>query len=173
MVEHISPHCPDVRNDSVVAAARELLGQHAQFRGRLGLFVFEVQAGVLIIHGLVPSYYLKQLLQTALRELRGVTRIVNRVDVICPGGVSSCSRQTRDPCALEYAWLRKLPACFPTCDLTPGELKGDKLTYDSGMLPLNVAPVAQSTTIANNCDNSTETASRTIRRPGQTPELAR
>ena len=94
MAEHNSPQCLNVRNDSVVAAARESLGRHAHFRGRLGLFVFEVQAGVLIIHGSVPSYYLKQVLQTALHELRGVTRIVNRVDVVCPGGVSSCSKQT-------------------------------------------------------------------------------
>jgi hypothetical protein len=64
---------------------------------------------------------LKQLLQTALRSVEGVARIVNRVEVVCPHGLSGCSPQTRDRCALEFAWLGKMPECFPTCQATPGD----------------------------------------------------
>jgi hypothetical protein len=37
----------------------------------------------------LPSFYLKQVLQTLLRDLDGVTRIANRVDVVSPTGLSS------------------------------------------------------------------------------------
>lgn len=37
--------------------------------------------GVLIIAGSVPSYYLKQLAQTAVQHIQGVERVENRVEV--------------------------------------------------------------------------------------------
>ena len=116
---------------SLIAAARELLSSHAHFRGRVDHFVFEARADVLIVEGSVPSFYLKQVLQTVLRDVHGVARIVNRVEVLCPSGLSSCSRQTRDRCGLEYAWLGKIPNCCPTCNGTPGKLVGDELKYVS------------------------------------------
>ena len=47
------------------------------------------QDGVLTLQGRVPSFYLKQVAQTLLRELDGVDRIDNRVDVISSSGLSS------------------------------------------------------------------------------------
>ncbi len=38
--------------------------------------------GVLTVCGRVPSFYLKQLAQTALRDVNGVTRIDNRIEVV-------------------------------------------------------------------------------------------
>jgi hypothetical protein len=69
--------------------------------------------------------YLKQILQTVLQGIPGVKRVVNRIEVICPQGLSGCSRITRDRCALEYFWLKKTPRCFPTCDGKPGFVIGE------------------------------------------------
>ena len=44
----------------------------------------EIRQGVLVIHGQVSSYYLKQLAQESIRSLAGVIRIVNRLEVIYP-----------------------------------------------------------------------------------------
>jgi osmotically-inducible protein OsmY len=45
--------------------------------------------GVLILRGCVPSFYLKQVLQSMLMDIQGVQRIDNRVDVVCSSGLSS------------------------------------------------------------------------------------
>ena len=37
--------------------------------------------GVLLLYGRVPSYYLKQLAQEAVREIEGVEEIINRIEV--------------------------------------------------------------------------------------------
>jgi hypothetical protein len=106
---------------SLVEAARGVLDGHSHFRGRVDRFAFDEVDGVLIIEGTVPSFYLKQVLQTLLREIEGVVRVINRVDVVCGNGLSGCSQETRERCALEYAWLGRRPECFRTCHGTPGD----------------------------------------------------
>lgn len=69
--------------------ARKELGRHCHFRGRVDGFQFEHHEGVLTVQGRVPTFYLKQLLQTALKRVDGVERINNRVDVVCAEGLSS------------------------------------------------------------------------------------
>ena len=44
---------------------------------------------VLVIRGRVPTFYLKQLLQDALKQVDGVRRIDNRVEVVAFEGLSS------------------------------------------------------------------------------------
>jgi hypothetical protein len=51
-------------------------------KGVQALFGYEYQEDVLIERGCVPTFYLKQVLHTVLRELEGVKCIDNRVDVI-------------------------------------------------------------------------------------------
>jgi hypothetical protein len=121
MVEPGSHQPVQRRSTAPVEDARNLLSGHGHFRGRLDHFLFEEAAGVLIVEGAVPTFYLKQLLQTILRNVEGVEQIINRVEVTCAHGLSSCSHQTRDRCALEYAWLGKVPVCLPTCDGEPGK----------------------------------------------------
>jgi hypothetical protein len=41
------------------------------------------------VHGAVPSFYLKQLLQTALSKVNGVERVANHVVVVNSQGLSS------------------------------------------------------------------------------------
>lgn len=65
----------------VVEAARRALEQNAYFRGRTQLIQMDEQKGVLCLRGRLPTFYLKQVLQTVLRNVEGVEQIDNRVDV--------------------------------------------------------------------------------------------
>ncbi|MGD9636187.1 MAG: hypothetical protein AB7G28_01815 [Pirellulales bacterium] len=73
--------------------ARHRLSQHSQFRLRAGGFAFDVLGDTLVVRGIVPSFYLKQLVQTVLRDLEGIRWIDNQVEVIASNGLSS----TRGP----------------------------------------------------------------------------
>jgi osmotically-inducible protein OsmY len=44
----------------------------------------EYQEGVLTLRGCLPSYYLKQVAQTAVAQLDGVRQIVNLIQVVPP-----------------------------------------------------------------------------------------
>jgi hypothetical protein len=66
----------------IESQARLLLEGHAHFRGRSAMFEFEYRAGMLTVSGTVPSYYLKQMLQCALRNLEGVRAVENNVTVM-------------------------------------------------------------------------------------------
>ncbi len=47
----------------------------------------EYRDGVLVLRGCLPSYYLKQMAQSAVANLEGVHRVVNEVQVfsaLCP-----------------------------------------------------------------------------------------
>jgi BON domain len=77
-------------NSSTVARrAHDVIARHAHFCGRADNFEFEVNNYVLVIRGRVPTFYLKQLLQDALKQLDGVQQIDNRVDVVAANGISS------------------------------------------------------------------------------------
>lgn len=77
------------RTKTIEQSARELVANHEHFRGRAHRFMFVDCDGVLVVQGSVPSFYLKQILQCALKSLRGVRRVDNQVDVICCRGLSS------------------------------------------------------------------------------------
>jgi hypothetical protein len=68
--------------------ARDVISRHAHFKGRAHRFEFECAKNVLVIRGRVPTFYLKQLLQDALKEIEGVCRIDNRVEVVAFEGLS-------------------------------------------------------------------------------------
>lgn len=63
---------------------RERLEQHPHFRGRASLVQIELVEGTIVLSGRLPSYYLKQLLQEALRPMPGVVDVDNRVLVMWP-----------------------------------------------------------------------------------------
>ena len=46
-------------------------------------------AGVLTLRGRVPTFYLKQVITSRLRELAGVSRLQNEVDVVNAAGLSN------------------------------------------------------------------------------------
>jgi hypothetical protein len=53
---------------------------------------FHYANATLTLSGCVPTYYLKQVLQTLLRDLEHIDRIVNNVDVVSSTGLSSAPR---------------------------------------------------------------------------------
>ena len=59
---------------TVLEAAQRHLDEDCHFRCRAHLFEFSYVQGTLIVRGKVPSFYLKQLLQTTLRDVVGVKR---------------------------------------------------------------------------------------------------
>ncbi len=44
--------------------------------------------GVLFIEGKVPSFYLKQTAQSLVQSIEGVERVINRLEVVNPVGLS-------------------------------------------------------------------------------------
>ena len=57
------------REDQIERRATELLEQHPHFRGRSDLVQFRCTGNILRLGGCLPSYYLKQLAQEAIRGL--------------------------------------------------------------------------------------------------------
>lgn len=89
----------EVQSKDLTARARDSLSQLAQFRGRANGFTFALREGKLVVRGAVPSYYLKQLLQTALKDLDGIRQIDNQVVVTSAIGaqVKRASAARREP----------------------------------------------------------------------------
>ena len=91
------------RRDATELAARELLSRSLHFHGRVDRFDFRRQDDVLIVEGVVPTFYLKQVLQCLLSRLDDVRRVDNRVKVICRDGLSGtainegCTNERGDP----------------------------------------------------------------------------
>lgn len=69
--------------------AREAIDRHSHFRDRVGGFQFEHRGGVLTVRGRVPSFYLREVLERALKRVDGVLSVDNQVDVVCCDGLSS------------------------------------------------------------------------------------
>lgn len=67
-----------------IAAARECLERHPLFRGHTDCFRFAAEGDLLVIVGRLPSFYLKQQLQTAVMQIAGETQVDNRVEVCWP-----------------------------------------------------------------------------------------
>lgn len=77
------------RGKPIEAEVCDRLKRHCTFRGYLDSLTVEVVEGTLILTGRLPSFYLKQVLQTAMKTVPGVKRIDNRVDVVSSRGLSS------------------------------------------------------------------------------------
>ena len=75
--------------DEVARRAQSLVNSHTHFTGRAHGFDFGVRGDVLIVRGSVPSFYLKQVLQHALKNLDGIRWIDNQVTVVSSEGLSS------------------------------------------------------------------------------------
>jgi len=77
------------QRQSVELLARRWLAEKCTYAFCFNQVTFSYAQGVLTLEGRLKSFYLKQMLQTLLRDLDGVTRIVNRVDVVSATGLSS------------------------------------------------------------------------------------
>jgi hypothetical protein len=80
-------HSPE-RND-LSTLARQHLEHHPHFRGRSTGLRIEHRGRTLFLSGRLPTFYLKQLVQEAVRHLPGVQHVRNEIDVVSPYGISS------------------------------------------------------------------------------------
>jgi osmotically-inducible protein OsmY len=77
-----------VRNDLCIIA-RQYLESHPHFRGRASGVSIAYDGRNLFLTGRLPTFYLKQMVQEAVRHVPGVHSIVNQIDVVSASGVSS------------------------------------------------------------------------------------
>ena len=68
--------------DDLMGRARVLISQQPHFQGRDAKFEFLLVDNVLVVRGQLPTFFLKQILQRTLRELEGIERIDNQVEVV-------------------------------------------------------------------------------------------
>jgi hypothetical protein len=78
-----------VQQPSVEELARRRLAEKCAYAFYFDQVTLSYSQGTLTLRGRLPSFYLKQLLQTHLRNLDGVTQINNQVDVVSSTGLSS------------------------------------------------------------------------------------
>jgi hypothetical protein len=69
--------------------ARQRLQENCPYAFYFRCISVQFRDGVLTLRGRVPTFYLKQMLQTWLRNLDGVQRIDNQVDVVSSTGLST------------------------------------------------------------------------------------
>jgi|SRR4051794_6307037 hypothetical protein len=69
--------------------ARQHLEHHPHFRGRVNDVFIEHRGRTLLLTGKLPTFYLKQLVQEAVRHVPGVQHVRNLIDVVNANGVSS------------------------------------------------------------------------------------
>ncbi len=69
--------------------ARQYLEHHPHFRGRVNGVYIEHNGRTLQLTGKLPTFYLKQLVQEAVRHVPGVQSVRNMIDVVSSDGISS------------------------------------------------------------------------------------
>ena len=77
------------RGPRVKELAKQQLAHDCPYSFYFREISIDVADDTLILRGEVPSFYLKQVLQTLLTQVDGVSRIDNRVDVTSSTGLSS------------------------------------------------------------------------------------
>jgi hypothetical protein len=76
------------RND-LSTVARHQLERHPHFRGRVAGVNIKHEGRNLYLSGRLPTFYLKQLVQEAVRHIPGVDFVFNEIDVVSADGISS------------------------------------------------------------------------------------
>jgi hypothetical protein len=81
---------PDAELETPVKEdARQMLASECPYSFYFRDVQMDFDDGILLLRGRVPSFYLKQILQTWLAKVDGVRRIDNQVDVASSTGLSS------------------------------------------------------------------------------------
>ncbi len=86
---HATPILNQGRRGAVLREVRRRLSDDSQWLARAVQFDFDGSS--LVLRGIVPSFYMKQLAQTLLRGIEGVEAIVNRIEVVNTAALSSCA----------------------------------------------------------------------------------
>jgi len=83
------PMAPSSDRADLSALARQHLERHPHFRSRVSDVRIEHRGRTLYLTGRLPTFYLKQLVQEAVRHVPGVHQIRNMIDVVSVDGISS------------------------------------------------------------------------------------
>ena len=83
------PTNPNRERPNLCAIARSYLERHPHFRGRVNEVAISQEGRTLLLTGRLPSFYLKQLVQEAVRHVPGVQNVRNMIDVVSAEGISS------------------------------------------------------------------------------------
>lgn len=86
VIEHSAP---SRERTNLSAVARTYLESHPHFRGRMNDVAITQDGRTLLLTGRLPTFYLKQLVQEAVRRVPGVYGVRNMIDVVSAEGVSS------------------------------------------------------------------------------------
>lgn len=85
-------YCPSAQSCErydLSTLARQHLEHHPHFRGRVSDVYIEHHGRTLFLTGRLPTFYLKQLVQEAVRHVPGVQHVRNLIDVVSCEGISS------------------------------------------------------------------------------------
>ena len=74
---------------SIEELARRRLTENRSYARCFRDITIEHDSGVLLLRGRLPTFYMKQVLKTLLRDLDGVDHIENQTDVVSATGLSS------------------------------------------------------------------------------------
>ncbi len=80
------------KEHSVEELAYRQLSQECPYGSYFKNITCKYADGVLTLRGKLPTFYLKQVLQSWLRDVEGVEQINNQVDVVSATGLSSVVR---------------------------------------------------------------------------------
>jgi osmotically-inducible protein OsmY len=78
-----------VERGNLSEIAKNYLETHPHFRGRVNEVAIQHKDKTLYLSGRLPTFYLKQLVQEAVRHVPGVQYVRNMIDVVNVEGVSS------------------------------------------------------------------------------------
>jgi osmotically-inducible protein OsmY len=80
---------PTCERSKLSTLARDYLEHHPHFKGRLNDVSIDHDGRTIYLSGRVPTFYLKQLVQEAVRHVPGVEHVRNLIEVVSANGVSS------------------------------------------------------------------------------------
>lgn len=81
------------RADDTLEQVHERLSQSCHFSRHWREIVCDFDDGILTLRGRLPSFYLKQILQSIVKDVPGIARVNNQVDVVSAAGLSSVRRR--------------------------------------------------------------------------------
>jgi osmotically-inducible protein OsmY len=84
-----APAAPVCERSNLSSVARDYLEKHPHFRGRINDVSIRHEGRTLLLTGQLPTFYLKQLVQEAVRHVPGVQQVRNLIDVVSADGISS------------------------------------------------------------------------------------
>jgi len=87
-------HPAGVPGEAIVRKAIQLLNDQPHFRGRTEAIQihYNPSDASLRLDGRLPSYFLKQVLQSVLRDIDGVSRVQNNITITDPGDLKPNAR---------------------------------------------------------------------------------